>query len=45
MKKEITCPICENTVSKGFYKDGVVDYFCENCNITFLNNKEKTIIS
>ena len=45
MKNKITCKRCGNKATVGKYKDGVVDYLCKNCDITFLDNDEQTIIS
>lgn len=36
---------CGTVSSRGYYKDGVIDYLCPKCDVTFLNNEEQTIIS
>ncbi|MGI9118454.1 MAG: hypothetical protein ACR2IQ_02805 [Minisyncoccia bacterium] len=41
----IICKQCGSKATKGKYKDGVIDYLCAKCNITFLDNEEQTIIS
>lgn len=45
MKKEVIHKICGTLSTKGEYEDGVVDYLCPKCDLTFLDNEEQTIIS
>lgn len=45
MKKKIIHKACGTKATKGVYKDGTVDYLCNKCNVTFLDNIKQTIIS
>jgi len=43
--EKIKCKRCGSMATKGEYEDGVIDYFCKKCDITFFDNEEQTIIS
>jgi hypothetical protein len=45
MIKTIIHKICGTISTQGKYEDGVVDYLCKNCDVTFIDNEEQTIIS
>lgn len=36
---------CGTVATKGAYSDGVVDYLCPKCDVTFLNDEEQSVIS
>lgn len=36
---------CGTLSTRGEYNDGTVDYYCKDCDVTFLDDAEQTIIS
>ncbi len=46
LPRTIKHKLCGTRSRIGTYpEDGVIDYHCKKCNVTFLNNEEQTIIS
>lgn len=45
MDEKIKCLRCGGEATSGEYEDGMKDYFCEKCDITFLDDEEQTVVS
>ena len=45
IKERIRCKRCGGWATRGEYKDGVEDYLCKECDMTFLDDEEQTVIS